>query len=126
VTHLPSSPLLGLTGWSMQQTAVCPLCRCHLVQKRSRSRLMSHLRRSPRTLWTTQVGLSPYSLLASLLLAYLQRVGRVPLLQQALTVGGDSSSPLPESEQTEDELQEEIAKVSGAGWGIAGQKVALP
>lgn len=50
----------------------------------------------------------------------------MPLLQQALTVGGDSSSPLPESEQTEDELQEEIAKVSGAGWGIAGQKVALP
>lgn len=87
---------------------------------------MSHLRRSLRTLWTTQVGLSPYSLLASLLLAYLQRVGRVPLLQQALTVGGDSYSPLPESEQTEDELQEEIAKVSGAGWGIAGQKVALP
>lgn len=50
----------------------------------------------------------------------------MPLLQQPLTVCGDSSSPFAETEQTEDELQEEIAKVSGAGWGIAGQKAALP
>lgn len=33
---------------------------------------------------------------------------------------GDSSLLHPESEQTEDELQEEIAKVSGAGRGCCG------
>lgn len=59
-------------------------------------------------------GRPPRSLPASPLPARLRPgEGASPLLS-------DGSFPLPESEQTEDELQEEIAKVSGAGRGGYG------
>lgn len=39
---------------------------------------------------------------------------------------GDGSLPHPESEQTEDELQEEIAKVSWAGWQLCDGSLWWP